>query len=81
MNRFEKIRNGKYYVINCLIEPRDSEKSPLFNPTTAEARLDGYAIIPLEKYNKLVHITFCISNHHLSVMPAREVWSGSLDKY
>lgn len=47
----------KGFVINCLINPRE-EDCPLFhdpnNDGTLVAKLDGYAIIPIEEYEELV---------------------------
>jgi len=39
------------YIKNCLIKSRDGET--LFDAQTAEAFLDGYAIIPIEEYRRL----------------------------
>lgn len=44
------------YVINCYIEPKEGE-GPLFDDMPGKdqitARLDGYAIIPMEDYERL----------------------------
>lgn len=40
------------YVANCYIKVRDDQEGPLFDPD-GRARLDRYAIIPIEEYEKL----------------------------
>ena len=49
-------KNEKGYLYNCHIEPKDDEDGPLFEHmgSYVVCRLDGYAIIPLEKYRTLV---------------------------
>lgn len=45
------------YIVNCFIDRRETDPSPsLFYQKDAESiivRLNGYAIIPIEKYRKL----------------------------
>lgn len=44
------------YLRNCLIRPRKGEAAPLFyqrDDGTVVARLDGYAIVPIEDYESL----------------------------
>jgi len=47
--------NNESFVTNCLIRPRRSSLMPLFeySPDKIIVRLDSYAIIPIEEYNKL----------------------------
>ena len=46
------------YVRNCYVEGRHGEAEPLFIAArgTVTARLDGYAIIPMEKYDRFILI-------------------------
>jgi hypothetical protein len=48
----EDIEKNKSHVVNCHLEPRDDQKEPMFSdlPERIEVQLDGYAIIPKEKY-------------------------------
>lgn len=43
------------YVTNCLIETKKDQEGPCFHVDgdTVNAYLDGYAIIPMEKYEDL----------------------------
>lgn len=41
------------YIRNCVIRPRENHAGFLLNSETGEARLDGYAIIPVEEYERL----------------------------
>lgn len=53
----------KGYVTNCLIMPKRNSNGELVNegvlfgrssPGYVTAHLDGYAIIPIEEYNRLI---------------------------
>ena len=44
------------YVKNCILHPRKDEADCMFKQLESgiyAARLDGYAIIPVEEYNRL----------------------------
>ena len=45
----------KGYIHNCTIKRKDSDEGPLFEIVNDHviARLDGYAIIPMEEYRRL----------------------------
>ena len=48
--------DDKSIITNCFIKPKKNEKNFLFTNYGGEkfiVKLDGYAIIPLEEYNKL----------------------------
>lgn len=41
------------YVRNCTIVPKQGDNFPLFNLFTGIVRLDGYAVIPVDEYERL----------------------------
>jgi hypothetical protein len=44
------------YLTNCLVMPRDDQRGPMFDDTVCgvvRCRLDRYAIIPIEEYERL----------------------------
>ncbi len=55
----EEILKGKSYVVDCYIEVSEKDRKseePLFTDKgdgIVRARLENYAIIPMEVYNKL----------------------------
>lgn len=54
--RFEDIETPEDgYVINCHVNPKDDQVGDMFRPSAkgVTAHLDGYAIIPMEEYEKL----------------------------
>lgn len=51
---YKKTKDGSY-IHNCVIAPRADRKEPLFwqSDETISCRLNGYAIIPIEEYERL----------------------------
>lgn len=49
-------RCNESYVTNCVIISRNADDAPLFylDGMTAKVFLDGYAIIPIERYESLL---------------------------
>ena len=50
-------KRNESYIKNCLVEPKEDEKGAIFCSNEKGeiiAHLDGYAIIPREKYEKLI---------------------------
>ena len=50
------LKEEESHIINCYFELKDNEKDSLFTSYGDErfiVKLDGYAIIPIEKYTKL----------------------------
>jgi hypothetical protein len=50
-----KDNKNKSYIYNCFVSPKEGETELLLQifEDTAIVRLNGYAIIPMEEYNKL----------------------------
>lgn len=47
------------HVRNCYVQGRHGEDGPLFiaDRNTVTAHLDGYAVIPMEQYDRFILIT------------------------